>query len=205
MDIHICTECNREFKTLSGLISHRKSHIDEKDFVAPEYDPGPRFDTVPEEEVLNPDPNFSVLRIRKLPNYGNLPDIAKQTPGSAGYDLYAAIAVPVCIGAAERQQIPTGIAIELPTATVGLVCPRSGLAWKNGISLVNTPGVIDSDYRGEIICIMINHSNTKFWVQPGMRIAQLLISPVMTPTVEYVDELSDTSRGEGRFGSTGSK
>ncbi len=132
-------------------------------------------------------------------------DMKPATEGSAGIDLFACIETQICLNRmGEREVIPTGIHIELPLYWEGQVRPRSGLAAKGGITVTNSPGTIDSDYRGEIKVILHNTSTKKFWVRPGDRIAQLVIKPVWLPVIEYVDELSDTDRGEGGFGSTGS-
>ena len=132
-------------------------------------------------------------------------DLRPATEGSAGIDLFACIEEQICLNRmGEREVIPTGIHIELPLYWEGQVRPRSGLAAKNGITVTNSPGTIDSDYRGEIKVILHNTSTKKFWVRPGDRIAQLVLKPVWLPVIEYVDELSDTDRGEGGFGHTGS-
>lgn len=132
-------------------------------------------------------------------------DLKPATEGSAGIDLFACIEEQICLNRmGEREVIPTGIHIELPLYWEGQVRPRSGLAAKSGITVTNSPGTIDSDYRGEIKVILHNTSSRKFWVRPGDRIAQLVIKPVWLPVIEYVDDLSDTDRGEGGFGSTGS-
>ena len=121
---------------------------------------------------------------------------------SAGLDLSAAMESPVTIAPGEIKKIPTGIAIELPKGTAGFVFARSGLGSK-GISLANGVGVIDSDYRGEIATVLINHSGADFVVSPGDRVSQLVVMPVCFPEIICTDELSDTVRGGGGFGSTG--
>ncbi|MDD2481856.1 MAG: dUTP diphosphatase [Lutispora sp.] len=131
-----------------------------------------------------------------------LPDYA--TSGSAGIDLYACIKEPVVIESNHIKSIPTGIAIHINDNNVGgFVFPRSGLAAKNGISLINSVGVIDSDYTGEIICPMINHSQTDYIVNPGDRIAQIVFMPVISAEFLLTDKLENTKRGSGGFGSTG--
>ncbi len=126
------------------------------------------------------------------------------TSGSAGMDLRACTTEDITIAPSQRVSIPTGIAIELPSAEyVALVCARSGLAVKSGITLSNCVGVIDSDYRGEILVSLINQSDAEYTVSPGERIAQLLIMPVCVCSLKVCDELSSTVRGEGGFGSTG--
>ena len=148
-------------------------------------------------------PNVTV-RVQKLPHYGDLPDLAIATIGSAGVDLFSALDEPVCLNnMGAREIIPTGISIELPVGFEAQIRPRSGLAAKHGITVLNTPGTIDSDYRGEIGVILVNLSTKKFFVERGMRIAQMVIKPVVVPQLEYVEELSRTGRGSGGFGSTG--
>jgi dUTP pyrophosphatase len=133
-----------------------------------------------------------------------IPLPAYATDGAAAMDLHACLAEPVVIPAGSRGRIPTGIAIELPDpAMVALVFPRSGLASKHGISLSNAVGVIDSDYRGEVICLVKNESDRDFTVNPGDRLAQLGFFPVLRVRWEEVAELEDTPRGAGGFGSTG--
>lgn len=126
------------------------------------------------------------------------------TDGSAAMDLHACCDAPITISAQSRGSVPTGIAIELPSPDlVALVFPRSGLASKHGISLSNAVGVIDSDYRGEIICLVKNESDREFVIQPGDRIAQIAFFPICRIGWEEVAELGETKRGEGGFGSTG--
>lgn len=127
------------------------------------------------------------------------PSFAK--PGDAGMDLKASIGHKLYPG--ERALIPTGIKIALPFGTVGFVCPRSGLALKKGITVLNAPGVVDAGYRGEIGVVLFNASEDPFVIQSGDRIAQLLVLPVLHPSLEFVESLDDTERGEGGFGSTG--
>ncbi|BCJ85317.1 deoxyuridine 5'-triphosphate nucleotidohydrolase [Effusibacillus dendaii] len=120
-------------------------------------------------------------------------------------DLAACIEEPVTIPAKGRRKIPTGIAIELPSPQfVGLVFPRSGISTKHGINLANSVGVIDSDYRGEIQCVLVNQEDTDYTIQPGERIAQLVLMPVVQADVQIVEELNPTDRGSSGFGSTGS-
>lgn len=144
------------------------------------------------------------VKVKKLPHYGDLPDLKQATLGSSGIDLFAALDEKICLNnMGARHLVPTGIALELPVGFEAQVRPRSGLAAKEGVTVLNTPGTIDSDYRGEIKVILINNSTKRFFVEPGMRIAQLVVKPVVVPVIEYVDELSMTDRGEGGFGSTG--
>ena len=139
------------------------------------------------------------LLVRRLVPTAVLPAYAH--PGDAGLDLYAAVSVSLEPG--ETKLVSTGISIELPEHTEGQVRPRSGLALKSGISVLNTPGTIDRGYRGEVGVILINHGNRRFDVEAGMKIAQMVIAPCLSVTVEEVVTLSDTSRGDGGFGSTG--
>ena len=131
-----------------------------------------------------------------------LPQFA--TPGSAAMDLRACIDRPVTIRAGERTVVPTGLAMALPSADyVALLFARSGLGIRKGVCLSNGVGVIDSDYRGEIGVGLVNLGREPYTVQPGDRIAQLMVVPVERPTVSLVEDLDDTSRGSGGFGSTG--
>lgn len=128
------------------------------------------------------------------------------TAGSAAMDLRACIDAPVTIPAGERTMIPCGFAIALPSPDyVALVFARSGLAIKSGIAPANCVGVVDSDYRGEIIVGLLNSSKADYTIQPGDRIAQLAIVPVVQATVNVVEELDETDRGAGGFGSTGKR
>ena len=131
-----------------------------------------------------------------------LPQFA--TPGSAAMDLRACLDGPVTLWAGARAVIPTGLAMALPSADyVALVFARSGLGIKKGVCLSNGVGVIDSDYRGEIAVGLVNLSDEDYTVQPGDRIAQLMVVPVVQPTVTLVEELDETDRGSGGLGSTG--
>ena len=143
------------------------------------------------------------VKVKKLPHA--LPELPYYaTPGSAGMDLSACLYDPVTIAPGERKSIPTGIAIQLPHAgIVGLVFPRSGLAARSGVNLANSVGVIDSDYTGEIICVLVNHGTQDVTIARGDRIAQMLFMPVFRTVLEETTELADTLRGSGGFGSTG--
>ena len=144
------------------------------------------------------------VRVKKLPHFEGLPDLNVATLGSVGVDLYAAVDEAICLNnLGARALIPTGIALELPVGFEAQIRPRSGLANKAGITVLNTPGTIDSDYRGEVKVILVNLSIKKFFIKRGERIAQLVIKPVVRPEFEYVSELSMTERGDGGFGSTG--
>ncbi|OGO79177.1 MAG: deoxyuridine 5'-triphosphate nucleotidohydrolase [Clostridiales bacterium GWB2_37_7] len=131
---------------------------------------------------------------------------AYATPGSAGMDLKACIDEAVVIKPGQIAKIPTGIAIQIPNSYIGgFVFPRSGLSSKHGISLINCVGVIDSDYTGEVVCPVVNHSDKEFIINPGDRIAQLVFMPVCNASLIQVEELQETERGSGGFGSTGLK
>ncbi|HQT63248.1 MAG: deoxyuridine 5'-triphosphate nucleotidohydrolase [Acidocella sp. 20-57-95] len=143
------------------------------------------------------------VRIRRLPHSAGLELPAYATPGAAGMDLLAAIEKPVNIPPLGRVLIPTGIAIALPAGFELQIRPRSGLALKSGITLPNTPGTIDEDYRGEIGVIMLNASEEHFLVTRGMRIAQAVLAPVVRAVWQEVESLDETARGDGGFGSTG--
>lgn len=128
----------------------------------------------------------------------------RATEGAAGYDLYACNEGPIVIGPGEYQGIPTGISIELPSEqTVALVFSRSGQGFKHAVSLVNSVGVIDSDFRGKLVVGIINHGEKAFTVACGDRVAQLLIVPLADIELEEASSLGETARGEGGFGSTG--
>jgi dUTP pyrophosphatase len=143
----------------------------------------------------------TTMQVRRLDRDLPLPRYAHD--GDAGLDLYAAEDVALRPG--ERAVVRTGIAVAVPAGFVGLVVPRSGLALRAGLSMVNTPGIIDAGYRGEVKIILINHDlREEVLVARGERIGQLVVVPVANVTIEEVDALSTTSRGEGGFGSTGS-
>ena len=125
------------------------------------------------------------------------------TEHSAGMDLFAAVDEDVILEPGERKLIPTGIALSIPAGCEGQVRPRSGLALRNGVTLVNTPGTIDADFRGEIGVLLINFGQKPFQVKRGDRIAQLVIAPVCRAVLELVEELDATPRNEGGFGHTG--
>ena len=141
------------------------------------------------------------MPIKKLRENAVMP--SRATSGSAGFDLCACLDEPMTIKPGERVRVPIGIAIALPENTVGLVYARSGLALKHGIHMANDVGVIDSDYRGELLVPVHNMSDEPYEVKPGERIAQLVVSPVIIPEIFEAAELDETSRGEGGFGSTG--
>lgn len=126
-----------------------------------------------------------------------------QTPGSAGLDLCAALPEAIRLEPRERRLIPTGLVLEIPPGFEGQVRPRSGLALKHGISIVNSPGTIDSDFRGEVGIVLINHGSEPFVVEPLSRIAQIVITPVVQVELVEAESLTETSRGAGGYGSTG--
>jgi dUTP pyrophosphatase len=146
-----------------------------------------------------------VVRIARLPHGADLPLPSYQSAFAAGLDLYAAVPAdaPVVLAAGSYAKIPTGITLALPPGTEGQVRPRSGLAAQHGVTLLNTPGTIDADYRGEVSVLLINHGGAPFEVTRGMRIAQLVVADIVRVTVREAEELDNTDRGAGGFGSTG--
>lgn len=138
-----------------------------------------------------------------LPHGQGLPLPAYATASSAGVDLSAAVAEPVTIAAGARALVPTGLALALPEGYEGQVRPRSGLALRHGVTVLNSPGTIDADYRGEIQVILINLGNAPFVVKRGERIAQMIVAPVTHAALSEAQTLDDTSRGGSGFGSTG--
>ena len=144
-------------------------------------------------------PIVKIARLRKtalpLPTY--------QSEHAAGIDLMADISASTEMAPGERRAVPTGIAIEIPVGYEGQVRPRSGRALKEGLALINSPGTIDADFRGEVKVLLVNLGNESVLLNPGDRIAQLVIAPVIHATVEEVDNLGETARGEGGFGHTG--
>ena len=145
------------------------------------------------------------LEVKILDNGFGLPLPKYETEGAAGLDLFAATKedTKIIIPPRKAEMIPTGIAISVPLGYEAQIRPRSGLAAKNGITVLNSPGTIDSDYRGEIQVMLINHSNKDFEILRGMRIAQMVISKIEQFNLISVDELDITDRGKGGFGSTG--
>lgn len=143
------------------------------------------------------------VRLRRLPGNEDLPMIKKMTAGSSGYDLAAAVIEPITIHPRDWALIPVGIALEIPVGLEGQVRPRSGLAFKHGITILNSPGTIDADYRGEIAVNLINLGQEPFVVQRGDRIAQLVFQTVPAVQVVETDQLTSTERGTGGFGHTG--
>lgn len=145
------------------------------------------------------------VQVMRLPHGADLPLPAYQTAQSAGLDLLAAVPAdaPVTLAPGARALIPTGLALALPPGTEAQVRPRSGLAAKNGVTVLNTPGTIDADYRGEIQVILINHGAEPFMIMRGARIAQLVLAAVIQADLQEVASLETTARGAGGFGSTG--
>jgi dUTP pyrophosphatase len=141
----------------------------------------------------------------KIVNKSKYPSPAYATPYSAGVDLKANIDEPVTLGSLDRTMIPTGLFIQLPEGYEAQVRPRSGLAAKHGLSVTNSPGTIDSDYRGEVCVLLVNLSKDPFTIEPGERIAQMVIARHEHVEWEEVDALDESSRGAGGFGSTGTK
>jgi dUTP pyrophosphatase len=149
------------------------------------------------------DPRPIAIAVRRLPHAADLPLPAYATAGAAGMDLLAANAADIVLAPLARAIVPTGLTIALPPGFEAQVRPRSGLAARNGVTLVNAPGTIDADYRGEIGVILINLGPEPFTVSRGMRIAQLVVARYQAACWDEVAELPATSRGEGGFGSTG--
>jgi dUTP pyrophosphatase len=143
------------------------------------------------------------IPIVRLPHAADLPLPSYATPGAAGLDLLAAISAPVDLAPRQFKLVPTGIAIALPSGFEAQVRPRSGLALKHGLTILNSPGTVDADYRGEIGAILINHGDTVFRLERGMRIAQLVIATYVQAHFAECAALPPTRRAEGGFGSTG--
>lgn len=148
---------------------------------------------------------MTTVRVERLPHAEALPLPAYETAGSAGMDLRAALAedAPITLAPGARALVPTGLKIALEPGYEAQVRPRSGLALKHGITCLNSPGTIDSDYRGEVGVILINHGQEPFVIRRGERIAQMVIAPYAQAAMTEVEALDDTARGAGGFGSTG--
>ena len=146
-----------------------------------------------------------IFRVKRLPHGEGLPLPAYQSTHAAGLDIVAGVPehAPVTLAPGARALIPTGFALEIPAGYEAQVRPRSGLAIKHGVTLLNSPGTIDADYRGELMVIMINRGTEPFIVRRGDRVAQLVIAPVSHVEIAEVEELGATARGQGGFGSTG--
>lgn len=144
---------------------------------------------------------MEAIRVKKLREGALLPTYG--TAQAAGADLYACLEAPLTIAPGETSWVPTGLALEVPEGCAGLVYARSGLATKRGLAPANKVGVIDSDYRGEITVVLYNHGSEAQTISSGERIAQLIVTPVLTPAYTETDRLTETLRGTGGFGSTG--
>jgi len=143
----------------------------------------------------------SPLKIKKLSPGAVLPKMASS--GAAGFDIASNSEEPISIAAGAWEKIPTGLAFELSPGMEAQVRPRSGLSFKHGVTVLNSPGTIDADYRGEVSVILINHGSVPFVVEYGMRVAQIVVARIAQVFVAECDSLSDTKRGEGGFGHTG--
>ncbi|MDG3577823.1 dUTP diphosphatase [Rhizobium sp. YJ-22] len=152
------------------------------------------------QEILGP-----TLALIRLPHGAGIALPAYESAGAAGMDLRAAVPqdAPLSLAPGERTLAPTGFIFEIPAGFEGQVRPRSGLAFKNGITCLNTPGTIDSDYRGEVKVLLVNLGTETFVIERGMRIAQMLVSPVVQARIIEATSASETGRGGGGFGSTG--
>ena len=145
------------------------------------------------------------VAVKRLPHNADLPLPAYESAAAAGMDLPAAVEQELTLAPGERALVPTGLAIALPDGYEAQVRPRSGLAARNGITVLNTPGTVDADYRGEVKVILANLGNEDFIIERGMRIAQMVIAPVVQAILQEAESLPETARGEGGFGSTGTK
>jgi len=147
------------------------------------------------------------IEFKPLPHFGDLALPAYETDLAAGADLRAAVPedAPMTLSPGKRALVPTGFAMALPAGYEAQIRPRSGLAYKHGITCLNTPGTIDADYRGEVKVLLINHGQEAFTIKRGERIAQMVIAPITQPKFTRVEDLSETKRGAGGFGSTGTK
>ena len=146
-----------------------------------------------------------VVRVARLAHGADLPLPSYESSGAAGMDLRAAVGGPVVLQPGERAAIPTGLTLALPQGYEGQVRPRSGFALREGVTALNSPGTIDADYRGEVKVILINHGGAEVTIVHGDRIAQLVVAPVVQAVWSEVDSLDVTGRGEGGFGSTGTR
>lgn len=144
-------------------------------------------------------PTIKIARVRK----SSVPLPAYQSEHAAGIDLMADVGAPIEMAPHERRAVPTGIAVEIPIGYEGQVRPRSGRAIKEGLTLINSPGTIDADYRGEVKVLLVNLGEQSILIKPGDRIAQLIIGPVVRAEIVEVEDLAPTSRGPGGFGHTG--
>lgn len=144
-----------------------------------------------------------ILKLKRLDHAAGIEPPAYETTGSAGMDIRAAVDAPLVLSPGKRALVPTGFIFEIPEGFEAQIRPRSGLAFKHGITCLNTPGTIDSDYRGEVKVLLVNLGDEDFAIERGMRIAQVIIAPVTQMPVTVVDDVTETMRGAGGFGSTG--
>ena len=144
-----------------------------------------------------------VCKFKKLPHGSDLPLPSYESAAAAGMDLRAAVKNPVTLQPGERLLVPAGFQMAIPKGYEAQIRPRSGLAYKHGITMLNTPGTIDSDYRGEVKVLAVNHGEEEFTISHGDRIAQMVIAPVSQAEIHEVQSLDETERNEGGFGSTG--
>ena len=145
------------------------------------------------------------VQIKRIPGSEDVHLPQQMSTSASGFDLYAAVSEPIIVQPGERALIPTGIAISMPLGLEAQIRPRSGLALKHGITALNSPGTIDADYRGEIKVLIINHGHAAFTVVRNERIAQMVFQEIPTIQLRLVTELSDTLRGDGGFGHTGTQ
>ena len=144
------------------------------------------------------------VKVKRLPGNEDLPLPQKMTPGSSGFDLAAAVPEDWVLSPGERLLVPTGLAVELPAGCEAQIRPRSGLAYKYGVTVLNAPGTVDADYRGEIKVLLFNAGREEYIIRRGDRIAQMVIVALPEVYIEEVEELKETERGAGGFGHTGS-
>lgn len=145
------------------------------------------------------------IQIKRLPGSEDVPLPQRMSEGASGYDLYAAVAEPIVLQPGQRQLIPTGLSFAMANGLEAQIRPRSGLAFKHGITCLNTPGTVDADYRGEVKVLLINLGQEPFTITRGERIAQVVFAEVPNSHLVVVEELSETVRGAGGFGHTGTK
>lgn len=143
------------------------------------------------------------ISVSTLPHFGDLPHPAFESPGAAGMDIAAATLSDIVIAPGARCAVPSGLAMAVPAGYEVQIRPRSGLALRHGVTVANAPGTIDSDFRGEVKVILINLGEAPFTITRGMRIAQMVMAPVIQASLDLVETLDTTDRGEGGFGSTG--
>lgn len=145
------------------------------------------------------------IQIKRLPGSEDVPLPQRMSEGASGYDLYAAVTEPIVLQPGQRQLIPTGLSFAMANGLEAQIRPRSGLAFKHGITCLNTPGTVDADYRGEVKVLLINLGQEPFTITRGERIAQVVFAEVPNSHLVVVEELSETVRGAGGFGHTGTK